>query len=222
LSVVIDASALVVLALDRRRAPGVEARLRAWEDAGEPLHAPELLRYEIANALARAVAVDQLPALEATAAWELVTSVPVMLHRLEEGPAVIAMTQRLERKSAYDAAYLVLADRLGVELWTLDGPLARNAASRDLPVRLIEACSDQTFVKRTATDQGLAERTGTLVRGEEPHRERRSRTRREQVARCDRAHNPKVAGSNPAPATLRNPRKCGGFGASWNVFPSES
>lgn len=63
---------------------------------------------------------------------------PRTLHALEEGPAVVAMTQRLERKSAYDAAYVVLADRLGAELWTLDGPLARNAGPRGLPVRLIE------------------------------------------------------------------------------------
>lgn len=34
------------------------------------------------------------------------------LHDLDDGPAVVAMTQRLERKSAYDAAYIVLADRL--------------------------------------------------------------------------------------------------------------
>jgi hypothetical protein len=27
---------------------------------------------------------------------------------------------------------------LGVELWTLDGPLARNAGPRGLPVKLIE------------------------------------------------------------------------------------
>jgi predicted nucleic acid-binding protein len=111
LSVVLDASALVVLALDRRRASAVEARLREWDEAGEALHAPELLRYEAANALARAAAAGQLP----------------------------ASPQRLERKSAYDAAYLVLADRLGAELWTLDGPLARSAGSRGLSVRLIEA-----------------------------------------------------------------------------------
>ncbi len=61
------------------------------------------------------------------------------LHRLEEGPDVVAMAQRLERRSAYDAAYLALADRLGADLWTFDGPLARNAGSRGLPVHLFEA-----------------------------------------------------------------------------------
>jgi len=139
LSVVLDANTVIVLALDRSRASAVEARLRQWDDAGEALHAPDLLRYEAANALARAAAAGQLPAADVTGAWQLITAVPVTLHRLEEGPAVVAMTQRLERKSAYDAAYVVLADRLGADLWTLDGPLARNAGSRGLPVRLIEA-----------------------------------------------------------------------------------
>lgn len=138
MSIVLDANALVVLALDQQRAEAVKVRLREWRDAGDELHAPELQRYEAANALARATAAGQLPASEVTAAWEVITAVPVTLHRLEDGPDVVAMTQRLERKSAYDAAYLVLADRLGTDLWTLDGPLARNAGARGLPVRLFE------------------------------------------------------------------------------------
>ncbi len=40
-------------------------------------------------------------------------------------------------RSAYDAAYIALATELGADLWTLDGPLARNAVSAGLPVRLV-------------------------------------------------------------------------------------
>lgn len=139
MSVVVDANALVVLAVDRRRAPAVESLLREWRAAGETLHAPTLLRYEVASALARSVAAGQLRPEQVQNAWDRIGAVPVELHDLDDGPAVVAMTQRLERKSAYDAAYVVLADRLGTELWTLDGPLARNAGARELPVRLIES-----------------------------------------------------------------------------------
>jgi predicted nucleic acid-binding protein len=48
------------------------------------------------------------------------------------------MAQRLKRRAAYDAAYVVLAEEPGGDLWTLDGPLARNASARGLRVRLIE------------------------------------------------------------------------------------
>lgn len=50
MSVVLDANALVVLALDRRRAVAVETLLRTWKAEQQDLHAPALLRYEIASA----------------------------------------------------------------------------------------------------------------------------------------------------------------------------
>lgn len=138
MSVVIDANALVVLALDRHRAVAVERRLREWRAQDEDLHAPGLMPYEMASALARAVAAGQLPATQVPEAWQRISAIPVALHQLQDGPAVVAMTQRLERKSAYDAAYVVLAEQLETVLWTLDGRLARNARSRGLPVKLIE------------------------------------------------------------------------------------
>jgi predicted nucleic acid-binding protein len=137
LSVVLDANALIVLALDRQRALGVEERLRGWQTEGEELHAPVLVRYEVASALTLAVSTGQL-ALEAVAdASQRIGSVPIVLHQPNDTPRVVAMAQRLERRSAYDAAYVVLAEELGTQLWTLDGPLARNAVSRGLPVQVI-------------------------------------------------------------------------------------
>ncbi len=116
-----------------------------------------LARYEIASALTRAVAAGQLSSDQVTGAWQQIASVPLVWHELSDGPAVIAMAAQLQRRSAYDAAYLVLAEQLGGELWTLDGPLARNAGARGLPVKLIDVTQD--------ADQADAE-TGPDTTGE--------------------------------------------------------
>ncbi len=43
---------------------------------------------------------------------------------------MVEIAVELGRHSAYDAAYLALGERLGVDVWTLDGPLLRNAGER--------------------------------------------------------------------------------------------
>ncbi len=138
MTVVLDSNVVVALALDAERAPAIERWLREWEDAGESLHAPSLFRYEVANALTRSIAAGAIDSSDAKSAWERIVAIEVSLHGLRDGPAVVAVARKLQRANAYDAAYVVLAQELKADLWTLDGPLARNAANADLPVRLIE------------------------------------------------------------------------------------
>lgn len=137
MTVVLDANLLVVLALDNDRGPQVEAKLREWATAGETLHAPALLPYEAANAVVRAAVAGGLEPSVVAEIWATISAVPLTLHPLQAGAEVIAIAQRLGRQSAYDAAYLALAQSLDGDLWTLDGPLARNARSVGLPVRLL-------------------------------------------------------------------------------------
>ena len=139
MSVVIDANLLVALALNDPRATAVDRRLREWASSGETLHAPELLRYEAASALTRAVVAGHLARDRAATAWNRIVRVDVQLHTLADGPTAIATALSMDRSSAYDAAYVTLAQTLEAELWTLDGPLARNAGGLGLPVRLVAA-----------------------------------------------------------------------------------
>lgn len=138
MTVDLDSNVVVALALDTEHAPAINRSLREWRGTEEGLHAPALFRYEIASALTRYIVAGAIDLPDATAAWRRAIAMPVVLHALEDGPAAIEIARSLKRKSAYDAAYVALAQELGAELWTVDGPLARNAASVALPVRLLE------------------------------------------------------------------------------------
>jgi predicted nucleic acid-binding protein len=134
--VVLDASLLVAVVSGDPRADEVSARLAGWLASGEQLHAPALTPFEVANGLTRLVAAGAMPEDRVGPAWQAVQELPVTYHPLLDGPLVVSLARRLERHSAYDAAYLTLAKELDGICWTLDGRLVRNAARLDLPVSL--------------------------------------------------------------------------------------
>lgn len=139
---IIDASLVVALALRDGRAPAVQALLRTWIAADLELHAPSLLPYEVASGLTRAVVTGDLAAKLVPEAWQSLMTLPLTYHPLgPSGEAAIAIARRLERHSAYDAAYLALALALGTEVWTFDAKLARNAGQLGYPVKLVEAAA---------------------------------------------------------------------------------
>lgn len=137
MSVVIDANLLVSLVTDEGRGQAVSAKLDEWATDEEALHTPELARYEIANALTGLVSAGRIDLEQASHAWAAAAEVPVTYHSEVAGQEVIAIALRLERRSAYDAAYLALAIELDAVLWTLDGRLARNAQSRGFTTELL-------------------------------------------------------------------------------------
>jgi predicted nucleic acid-binding protein len=119
------------------RKPVAQALFRRWIGAGEELHAPALLPYEVANGLTRLVAAGLFPRDRLAEAWRVLTALPITYHSLQSGgEQVIAIALPLGRKSAYDAAYLALAQQLGAGLWTFDGALMRNATTLGFSVHL--------------------------------------------------------------------------------------
>jgi predicted nucleic acid-binding protein len=188
LTVFLNANLLVVLALNDERAPLVEAKMREWASAGETLHAPALMPYEAANALLRAAVAGSLSPDVDAELWATISAVPVTLHPRVEGAAVIAIGQRLGRKSAYDAACVALAQSLSAQLWTLDGPLARNARGVGLPVGLLGSPTTDS-----RAEDVVAER---LTNRERPGLH-------QALAACRAGDANSTHGSAPSPASLR-------------------
>jgi len=139
---VIDSSLVVALALQDARALAVQALLRTWIAGDVELHAPALLPFEVASGLTQAVAAGKLMADRVAPAWQSAMDIPLTYHLLgPAGEAAVAIARRLERQSAYDAAYLALALALRSEVWTFDRKLAHNAGNLGYPVRLVESAA---------------------------------------------------------------------------------
>jgi predicted nucleic acid-binding protein len=139
-SVVIDASVIIAVVVADERQDAARALLEGWLKAGEGLHVPAVLPYEVANVLGRLVFDGALEIDEVKDIWDDLAAVGLVLHPFdlaEDGPEVAAVTARLRRRHATDSTYVCLARRLGTVVWTLDRALARNAFDLGLPVQLV-------------------------------------------------------------------------------------
>ncbi|MBW4631635.1 MAG: type II toxin-antitoxin system VapC family toxin [Iphinoe sp. HA4291-MV1] len=137
MAVVLDANFLVALITPHPLRENATRLFRDWLAQDIDRHTPELARYEIANALTRLVVANLFPSEGLTQACAELAILPITYHQFIVEPRVIEIALTLRRNSAYDAAYLALAETLNAELWTLDGPLYRNASGQGFPVRLL-------------------------------------------------------------------------------------
>ena len=96
--------------------------------AGNTIHAPRLLIFELANIAVKKVRRHKKSRMEIMAALSAIPNLEVRLHEIDPGhSAQLALESEL---SAYDAAYLWLSRSLSAPLLTFDEKLRKAALRR--------------------------------------------------------------------------------------------
>jgi predicted nucleic acid-binding protein len=135
--IVVDANLLVALVSGDPRGSKVLQHFTDWLNHNVEIHAPFLAKYETANALTRLIVGGAFPQDKVEDAWNNISILPIRYHDLTNVKHVVEIALALNRQNAYDAAYVALTEELNAELWTLDGPLYRNAQGLGFAVNLI-------------------------------------------------------------------------------------
>jgi len=123
--IVIDASAALELLLGTRAGYLVMERTLGRH---ETLHAPQLLDLEVVQVLRRYVRESELSVVRAKQALEDLADLP--LERYPHEPFISRIWELRNNLTAYDAAYVALAEALGAPLLTLDIRLVRSRGHR--------------------------------------------------------------------------------------------
>jgi len=129
--IVLDASAAVDWLVQTAAARRIESRIFS---RNQSLHAPELLDLEVAQVLRRLLREGALSASRAEAAIQ--DLLDLRITRYPHSVLLPRIWQLRHNLSAYDAAYVVLAEKLGATLLTRDARLA-SAASHTATIEVV-------------------------------------------------------------------------------------
>lgn len=135
---VVDASVATALYVRDPLSRQAKSVVSQVERSGDQLSAPDLLVYEVANAIWKRARRDAIRPEEAVAAIDELLRLDVQLHPgslLARAALALAMAHDL---TAYDASYLALCASLGGTLLTGDTGLSATAGSAGFAVRVIE------------------------------------------------------------------------------------
>ncbi len=117
--IVIDASALLEMLLQTPKAAFVMARAL---DGSERMHAPHLLDIEVTQVLRRLCQRKEIKREHAEQALEDLMGLVIDRHGHQ--PLLTRVWELRDSLSAYDGAYVALAEALGAPLITCDAKLA--------------------------------------------------------------------------------------------------
>ena len=122
--IVVDASVLAVALGD----DGVDGRAARTRVRGESLVAPELIDLEVTSVLRRQVATSELT--EERAQFAIADLIDLPLQRVSHRPLLFRCWELRHTVTAYDAAYVAVAEHLDIVLVTADGRLSRAPGIR--------------------------------------------------------------------------------------------
>ena len=132
---VLDASLTATWLFEDEATPATEARLDTLATAGAIT--PPLWEYEVANLLVSATRRRRLTPAQASRCLELIARLPIAVaHEMFASPVsaqLVGVAARFDL-TAYDAAYLWLAERSGLALGTVDRRLATAAQAAGVVV----------------------------------------------------------------------------------------
>jgi predicted nucleic acid-binding protein len=127
MKIVADTNTFLAVALDEPERPLIISLA-----IGHELVAPEILPFEIGNALVAMTRKGTLQPREVAAAWKAIREIAVDLQPIEIGPAL--QTALRLGIYAYDAYFLECALNLRAPILTLDKQMKRMARELSIPV----------------------------------------------------------------------------------------
>ena len=136
--VVVDASLAVKWLIDEDYSDLAKSLAQSWAAQGIRLSAPQLLPYEVSNALHRRVVsggitIDMASQLLDSLATRQIQLFPSNEFRVQ----ALQLATRLNQRAIYDSHYLALAQALDCEFWTADERFYRSASPNLANIRLI-------------------------------------------------------------------------------------
>ena len=123
--IVVDSSAVIEVVLRRPAAAAVERRMH---DMRETVHAPHLIDAEVTHVIRRYVVTREIGEDRGRAAVEDLIDFPIYRH--PHVPLLHRVWELRHNLTAYDAAYVALAEVLDAPLVTRDARLAASSGHR--------------------------------------------------------------------------------------------